>query len=201
MGFNRRFSPFSVKMKQLIGNEAGPVNLVVTVNAGFIPPESWVHDRDVGGGRIIGEACHFVDLCTYLTGSRVQAVCMQAMGSPDVTTDNASILLHYENGSNVVINYFSNGSKSYAKERVELYSQNRTLVLDNWRKLKGYGFKGFATLSQSQNKGHAEQFKTLVESVEKDGAALIPFDDILNTTRATFAAIESLKSGKWVSIK
>lgn len=201
IGFNRRFSPFSVKMKQLTGDTRSPINIVANVNAGFIPPEMWIHDRDIGGGRVIGEACHFIDLCTYLTNSKVVQVCMNSMGvNPEDTTDNVSILLRYENGSNAVINYFSNGSKAYSKERIELYSQNRTLILDNWRKLKGYGFKGFSSLSLKQNKGHFEQFNRLTEQVTNGGDALIPFDEIINTTRATFAAIESLQKNKWVSL-
>ena len=111
------------------------------MNAGFIPADVWVHDLKVGGGRIIGEACHFIDLCSYLTGSDVVAVCMNALGpNPQENTDNASILLRYANGSNAVINYFANGSKSYAKERIELFSQEKVLILDNWRALHGYGF-------------------------------------------------------------
>jgi predicted dehydrogenase len=91
-----------------------------------------------GGGRIIGEACHFIDLITFLSGSMVTEVVMNAMGqSPQENTDNAVIMLKYDNGSQGVINYFSNGSKSYAKERIEIYSQGRTLVLDNFRKLEG----------------------------------------------------------------
>ena len=199
VGFNRRFSPFALKMKQLLGQS--PMNVVATMNAGFIPANSWVHDRAVGGGRIVGEACHFIDLITYLTGSRVVAVCMNAMGTnPSETTDSASILLKYENGSTGVINYFSNGSKSYAKERVEVYSQERTLVLDNFRTLTGYGFKGFSELTSAQDKGHKNQFQSLINAVQRGGAPIISLDEILNTTRATFAAVESLKNGCWVRI-
>ena len=199
VGFNRRFSPFAVKMKQLLGQT--PMNVVATMNAGFIPANSWVHDRAVGGGRIVGEACHFIDLITYLTGSRVVAVCMNAMGTnPSETTDSASILLKYENGSTGVINYFSNGSKSYAKERVEVYSQERTLVLDNFRTLTGYGFKGFSEMDTAQDKGHRNQFQSLIETVQRGGAPIIPLNEILNTTHATFAAMESLKNGSWVKI-
>jgi predicted dehydrogenase len=132
VGFNRRFSPHAIKVKSLVGS--APMNVVATMNAGSIPANVWVHDMKVGGGRIIGEACHFIDLITYFTGSKVTAVCMNAMGlNPSENTDNASILLQYENGSTGVINYFSNGSKAYSKERLEIYSQERTLVLDNFR--------------------------------------------------------------------
>ena len=171
------------------------------MNAGFVPKEVWVHDMQVGGWRIIGEACHYIDLCSYLAGSKVISVCMNAMGeNPSEDTDNASVLLKYENGATAVINYFSNGSKSYSKERVEVYSQERTIVMDNWRKLKFYGFKGVRNSSGKQDKGHFNQFQKLIEQHKKGGEPIIPFDSIVNTTKASFAAINSLKEGKWVSI-
>ncbi len=201
VGFNRRFSPFATKMKALLGNANTPINVIATMNAGMIPSNVWVHDLKVGGGRIIGEACHFIDLISFLTGSKVTEVCMNAMGvNPQENTDNASILLKYENGSTGVVNYFANGSKSFSKERVEVYSQERTLVLDNWRSLIGYGFKGFSKMKSKIDKGHAAQFSQLVAQIEKKGDALIPFDSLVNTTRASFAAIESLKSKAWISL-
>ncbi|MGN1238368.1 MAG: bi-domain-containing oxidoreductase, partial [Muribaculaceae bacterium] len=199
VGFNRRFSPFAVKMKQLLGD--GSKNIVATMNAGFIPKDVWVHDMEIGGGRIIGEACHFIDLCSFLAGSKVISVCMNALGeNPDESTDNASILLRYENGSNAVINYFANGSKSYDKERVEVFSQERILILENWRRLKGYGVKGFSKMSGSLDKGQKAEFAILNERIQKGGDALIPIDSIINTTKASFAAIQSLKEHKWVDI-
>ena len=202
VGFNRRFAPLAKKMKKALGNSTTPINIVATMNAGFIPKDVWVHDMEIGGGRIIGEACHYIDLCSYLAGSKVTSVCMNAMGlNPKENTDNASILLKYENGSNAVINYFSNGSKRYSKERVEIYSQERILVMDNWRKLKGYGFKSFSSAKSGQDKGHFNQFKELIDQHKNGGEPIIPFDEIINTTKASFAAIESLKEGKWISIK
>ncbi len=200
VGFNRRFSPFASKMKSLIGD--GPKNIIATMNAGFIPSDVWIHDLEVGGGRIIGEACHFIDLCSFLAGSDVISVCMNSLGqNPQKNTDNASILLRYENGSNAVINYFSNGSKSYAKERIEVYSQEKILVLDNWRELKGYGIKGFTKYKGSMNKGHQAQFSLLNDRVKNGGEPLISFESIINTTKATFACITSLKENRWVEIK
>ncbi|HUZ60747.1 MAG TPA: bi-domain-containing oxidoreductase [Hanamia sp.] len=199
VGFNRRFSPHIQKMKQLLGTS--PMNVVATMNAGNIPPNVWVHDMKVGGGRIIGEACHFIDLIGFLTGSKVKSVCMNAMGNnPAENTDNASILLKYENGSTGVINYFSNGSKSYSKERVEVYSQDRTLVMDNYRVTTGYGFRGFTKLKTKLDKGHNEQFALLTKSITSGGPSLIPFDELVNTTKASFAAIESLKERRWVDL-
>jgi len=200
VGFNRRFSPYSVKMKQLLGSS--PMNMIATMNAGFIPPEVWVHDLQTGGGRIVGEACHFIDLCSYLAGNQVVAVCMNALGTqPAENTDNVSILLKYENGTNAVINYFANGSKAYSKERIEVYSQERTLILDNWKELKGYGFKGFSKMKSRQDKGHQVQFALLNERILNGGEALITFESIVNTTRASFACIESLKTGQWIKVK
>ena len=200
VGFNRRFSSFAVKMKELAGK--GVKNIIATMNAGFIPSEVWVHDLKTGGGRIIGEACHFIDLCSFLTDSIVTSVCMNAMGeNPEENTDNASILLRYKDGSNAVINYFANGSKSYSKERVEIYTQEKTLVLDNWRELKGYGCKGFTKMKKSMDKGHTTQFSLLNERILRGGEALIPFCSIINTTKASFACIESLKLTKWIDIE
>ena len=201
VGFNRRFSPHIRKIKQLLGSIDNPVNIMATMNAGFIPSNVWVHDLSIGGGRIIGEACHYIDLLIYLTGSKVTAVCMNAMGkSPAENTDNASILLRFENGSNGVINYFANGSKIYSKERVEIFSQERTLILDNFKTTKGYGFKGFNRMKTKLDKGHKFQFENYLSSLKESGAALIPFDEIINTTKTSFAAIESLKQDKWIDV-
>ena len=180
---------------------------VVYLRGDLVDAGEGVHDPEVGGGRIVGEACHYVDLITFLTGSKVQEVSMQAMGTdPKQNTDNASIHLKYENGSLGVINYFANGSKSYSKERVEIHHRGRTQVLDNFRTLHGYGFDdgwfnfGDKILSTRQDKGHQKQFELLTKRWQEGGEPLIPFDEIVNTTRATFAAIESLKQGQWIQL-
>ncbi len=200
VGFNRRFSPHIIKMKSLLGEI--PMNIIATMNAGFIPDNVWVHDMKVGGGRIIGEACHYMDLVVYLSGSNIKSVCMNAMGeNPKENTDNASILLKLENGSTAVINYFANGSKAYSKERIEVFSQGRTLIMDNFIKTTGYGFKGFKTLKTKLDKGHKNQFVNIVnEAKNGNGIELIPYDQLINVTKASFAAIESLKTGNWVNI-
>lgn len=199
VGFNRRFSPHAIKIKQQLSD--APIHLTATMNAGFIPPNVWVHDLKIGGGRIVGEACHFIDLMVYLTGSKVSAVCMSALGkNPEENTDNASILLRFENGSNGVVNYFSNGSKAYAKERVEVFSQERTLILDNFRRTTAYGCKGFSGLKTALDKGHKNQFHKLIHQIQNGGESLIPFEEIVNTTQASFAAIQSLKENSWVEI-
>ncbi len=199
VGFNRRFSPHMQKVKQLTGDV--PMNVIATMNAGHIPANVWVHDMKTGGGRIIGEACHYMDLITFLTGSKIKSVCMNAMGiNPQANTDSASILLQYENGSTGVINYFANGSKAYSKERIEVYAQERTIITDNFCVTEGFGTKNFSKLKTNLDKGHNAQFKLLVDRVKSGGKSLIPIDEIVNTTLASFAAIESLTTRQWVNI-
>jgi predicted dehydrogenase/threonine dehydrogenase-like Zn-dependent dehydrogenase len=203
VGFNRRFSPFVQDIKQKLGGANLPINVIATINAGEIPINHWTQDMSIGGGRIIGEACHFIDLITYLSGSLVESVIMNSMGeNPQENTDNASILLKYQNGSTGVINYFSNGNKGYSKERIEVYSQGKTMVIDNYKKSKYFGLKssGLSGIFQSQNKGHHEQFRLFLERLKNGGEPIIPFDEIINASRASICAVESLKLGGWVKI-
>ena len=120
--------------------------------------------------------------------------------SPKVNTDNASILLKYENGSNVVLNYFSNGHKSFSKEKIEVFFDNKILILDNWRKLIGFGFKNFSQYKSKQNKGHEIQFKELINNASLPGKQLISFNSILNTSVASIKCIHSLRENEWVNV-
>jgi predicted dehydrogenase/threonine dehydrogenase-like Zn-dependent dehydrogenase len=200
VGFNRRFSPFSQDVKQQLGSGDTPINVIATMNAGFIPADHWTQDMQTGGGRIIGEACHMIDLISYFTGSEVESVVMNALGpNAAENTDNASILLRYRNGSQGVINYFANGSKAYPKERVEIYSQNRTAVLDNFRRVQYYGFRK-SSKSGTQDKGHFNQFQAWLMQVQQGGEPVIPFASLLNTSKAAIAAVESLQQGTWVHV-
>lgn len=201
VGFNRRFSPFVQDIKSQLGTANNPINVVITMNAGFIPSDSWLQDMNIGGGRIVGEACHLVDLITYLVGSKVLKVVMNALGAnPKENTDNATLLLNYENGSQGVINYFSNGSKAYSKERIEIFSQNRTAIIDNFRKSKYYGFKGNG-ISKSQDKGQYNQFNSFIRHLELGKESIIPFDEIMNTSKVVLCALESMKQGCWIDIE
>ncbi len=201
VGFNRRFAPLSEETKKLLGASSNqPMHLVATMNAGEIPASHWTQDLATGGGRIVGEACHLMDLMVFLTGSEIEKVVMTALGThPTAATDSASILLKFKNGSTGVVNYFSNGSKGYAKERVEVFSQNRTAVIDNWRRAEFFGFAK-SSASGRQDKGHQRQFDLFMKSVKTGGPATIPFEEILNVSRAALAAVESLKTGAWVDI-
>ncbi|TFH24055.1 MAG: dehydrogenase [Bacteroidia bacterium] len=202
VGFNRRFSPHTQAIKKAIGKDPGVLNIVATMNAGFIPSQVWVHDMKVGGGRIIGEACHYMDLCAYLAGSEIKSVCMNSMGTDTQdNTDNASILMKFKNGSTAVINYFANGSKSYSKERIEVFSQERVFVLDNFRTTTAYGVKGFKKLKTKMNKGHKAQFHTYIQRIKEGGDPLIAFSEMVNVTKASFAALQSLKEKQWIDVE
>ena len=136
-----------------------------------------------------------------LNGSLITEICMNALGkTPSKNTDNASILIKFENGSQGVVNYFSNGAKSYPKERIEVYSGNRTFVIDNFRTTRGYGVKGFKAKKSKIDKGHGEQFKQLLSSMESGSKPIIPFNEIINSSKASLAALESLVQGGWVKI-
>lgn len=202
VGFNRRFSPHIQEVKRALGSNSGPINVIATMNAGYIPPDVWVHDLQVGGGRIIGEACHYMDLLVFLTGAHISKVCMNSLGeNPEDSTDNASILLQFSNGSNGVINYFSNGSKAYSKERIEVYSNEKTAIVDNFRKTTFYGFKKASDLRTKLDKGHSKQFNMYVDFLKKGGEGLIAQSEIVNVTLASFAALKSLKEKSWVNVE
>ncbi len=201
VGFNRRFAPFSKKIMSSIGDTNNPINIVININAGNIPKDHWVHDMKIGGGRVIGEVCHFIDLCSFFSNSLVKSVCMNSMGKDHSdNSDNVSIMLKFLNGSNASINYFSNGSKSYSKERVEIYSQERTYIIDNWRVLYGYGTNSFKKIKSSQDKGHFNQFNELLSQQINGLNQLISFESLLNTTKTSFGCIESIKKNKWINI-
>ena len=200
VGFNRRFSPFSIAAKKVLGENPGAINVIATMNSGEIPSNHWTQDMEIGGGRIIGEACHYIDLISFFTSSKVKSVLLLSNGTkPKDNTDNASILLSYENGSIGVINYFSNGHKSYPKERIEVYQSGNNLIIDNFKKIEFYGFKS-KNFKGGQDKGHFNQFKKWYEFLEKGGNEIIPYESLYNTSRAAICAIESLKNNSWVNV-
>lgn len=191
VGFNRRFSPHVVKMRELLAHRSEPLAMNMTINAGYIPPGHWVQDPARGGGRIIGEGCHFIDLLVNLAASPVRTVAATMMGAGVAThEDKMSITLGFVDGSVGSVNYFANGSKAYPKELLEVFSQGRVLRLDNFRKLSGYGFKGFRGLKTArQDKGHAAEFAAFADKITAGGEPLIALDELVNVTLATFAAM------------
>ena len=201
VGFNRRFSPFSILAKNEIGDINNPINVIINVNAGFIDQDHWTQDLEVGGGRVVGEACHFIDLISFFTSSKVKSVLMNSMGkNPSINTDNVSILLRYENGSSGVINYFANGNKAYQKERIEIFDNGRNIIIDNFRKISYYGY-GKRNKTLTQDKGHYEQFNRWNNFIKNGGEQLIEFKSIVNTSKTAILCLKSLSENKWINIE
>src|SRR3989442_12714523 len=154
----------------------------MTVNAGQIPADHWTQDRQVGGGRIVGEGCHFIDLLRFLAGSRIIAFQVSAMEAR--THDTASIQLKFADGSIGSVHYLANGDKSFPKERLEVFIAGRVLPLDNYRKLRGFGWPGFRSMNLwRQDKGQKACAAAFVRSVEEGAPAPIPFDEISEVSR------------------
>ena len=182
VGFNRRFAPQVVKMKELLSASQGPKSFIMTVNAGAIPAEHWTQDREVGGGRIIGEACHFVDLLRHLAGAPISEWQQTAMASP--TQDTVTLSLSFADGSIGTVHYFANGSKKFPKERLEVFSGGGILQLDNFRKLTGFGWPGFRSMKLTrQDKGQAGCAAAFIKAIKEGGTAPIPFDEIIESSR------------------
>jgi predicted dehydrogenase/threonine dehydrogenase-like Zn-dependent dehydrogenase len=194
VGFNRRFSPLVTRLQMLLAGRSQPVSLVYTVNAGAIPAGHWTQDPAAGGGRIIGEGCHFIDLLRYLAGQPIIGMEARMLGQApgvDVRQDKMSILFEFADGSTGAVHYLANGSKRYPKERLEVFSQGRVLVLDNFKALRGYGWPGFRHMRLwRQDKGHRAELAAFVERAAAGGAPLIPWPELEEVSLATFAAVE-----------
>lgn len=197
VGFNRGFSPHTAKIKELLSGRSEPLCMNMTVNAGAIPPDHWVQDLTLGGGRIIGEGCHFIDLLSQIAGSPVATVSAMMVGEGTaVRTDKMTIVLGFHDGSIGTVHYFANGPKEYPKETIEVFSQGRLIRLENFRITNGYGFKEFRKLKTfRQDKGHRSEIEKFLAHVASGGEQLIPFDRLANVTRATFAAMKSAREG------
>jgi predicted dehydrogenase/threonine dehydrogenase-like Zn-dependent dehydrogenase len=196
VGFNRRFSPQVQKIKALLQVVKEPKSFIMTMNAGAIPTNHWTQDNSVGGGRIIGEACHFIDLMRFLAGCPIVSVQARRMGDAPgviITEDKASITLGFEDGSFGTIMYLANGAASFPKERVEVFTAGRVLQLDNFRKLKGYGWPGFNKLNLwKQDKGQNACAVAFLQGVEK-GDPAIPVEEIFEVARVTIDVAEQLR--------
>lgn len=191
VGFNRRFAPHVVKMRTLLGAVTGPKNLVMTVNAGAIPADHWTQDPATGGGRIVGEACHFIDLLRHLAGAPIrdfQAASLVDTGGPPLS-DNACITLRFEDGSLGVVQYLANGHKGFPKERLEIFCQGRVLQLDNFRRLRGWGWPGFRRMRLwRQDKGQRACTAAFMDAVRQGGSSPIPLAEILEVARVSIEA-------------
>ncbi|MFZ4801580.1 MAG: bi-domain-containing oxidoreductase [Chlorobium sp.] len=197
VGFNRRFAPQVQKMKVLLESVKEPKSFIMTMNAGAIPANHWTQDNAVGGGRIVGEACHFIDLMRFLAGSPIISVQARRMGdSPGVVLaeDKASITLGFEDGSFGTIMYLANGAASFPKERIEVFAAGRVLQLDNFRSMTGYGWPGFKKMNLwKQDKGQKGCVAAFLQSIEQGKPASIPVAEIFEVARVSLEVVELLR--------
>ena len=199
VGFNRRFAPLAQKLKAFFAAVHEPLAVHYRVNAGYLPPDHWTQDPAQGGGRILGEACHFIDFVSWLIGK--MPVSVNAHALPDggyYCRDNAVITLTYPGGSVAVVTYLANGDRVLGKERIEVHGGGRSAVLDDFRRLELVkdGARQVVRRWWRQDKGHRAEFEAFVHAVRNNGLSPIPFEEIVATTRATFAAFESLREGE-----
>ena len=197
VGYNRRFSPHIQKMKSLLDAKSSPKTFIMTMNAGEISNDHWTQDPEVGGGRIIGEACHYIDLMRFLSGSKIKSFHAVKMGENafvKVTEDKALISLTFEDGSIGSIHYYANGGKSFPKERIEVFCEDGVLQLDNFRKLRGFGWKGFTRMNHwSQDKGQRNCVKAFMKSILGNGKNPIPQDEIFEVARVSVDIADMLR--------
>ncbi|MES2987629.1 MAG: bi-domain-containing oxidoreductase [Pseudomonadota bacterium] len=196
LGFNRRFAPQIVKMRALLDTIDQPKSFIMTVNAGYIPPDHWTQAAAIGGGRIIGEACHFIDLLRHLAGSEIAAQHSIAMGAhPAMPTreDKATITLRFADESIGTIHYLANGHKGFPKERLEVFCAGRILQLDNFRKLRAWGWPAFSRMNLwKQDKGAEACVAAFVTAIREGRESPIPLQEILEVSRATIAIAADL---------
>jgi len=203
VGFNRRFAPLTLRLKEFLANSTEPLVAHYRVNAGYIPLDHWTQDPEQGGGRLIGEACHFIDFLTFLVGS--PPVGVSAYGLPDrdrYREDNLVLIMNFADGSVGTVSYLANGDKAFSKERVEVFRAGRVGVLDDYRSLEtiSAGKRRVLRARLRQDKGHQAEGQAFVTAILTAGPPPIPYDQIFGVMRATFAAQDSLRSGKSMDV-
>lgn len=198
-GYNRRFAPLTKVLKGAMSGDAA--SMVYRVNAGHIPAVSWIQDRETGGGRVIGEVCHFVDYLTFLNGSLPVSVSAQAVRDPLSLNDTLSILLKYQNGSIGTISYFANGSKSLPKEYIEVHQSGMSAIINDFREISIYGNgKPGRKKLLAQDKGQKEEVRLFLDSVRAGKGPPIGFEEVRSTSLVTFKILESLQSGQTIKV-
>ncbi len=199
VGFNRRFSPLVEYIRQNLPR--GPMSMTYRINAGVIPPDSWIQDRELGGGRVIGEVCHFIDLLTYINGSLPEKVQAFGMRESSKNQDTVTINLKFENGSIGVISYFANGPKKLPKEYLEIYSGGATAILRDFKEAEIlYENQSKTKRLIFQDKGQAAMVKAFINAVKSGDRSPIPFEETLAVMRATFRAVQSLTSASVIAV-
>jgi predicted dehydrogenase/threonine dehydrogenase-like Zn-dependent dehydrogenase len=200
VGFNRRFSPMGVMLADFLQDRPEPLHAHYRVNAGYLPPNHWTQDAAYGG-RIVGEACHFVDFITFLVGSPPVRVSASALpDSGRYREDNASMTFSFRDGSVGVVDYLANGDRSVPKERLEVFCASKVAVLDDFRSLELVQDGGRRLTKKAQDKGWVDEWRALSQAIREGGAAPIPYDHLVGVTASMFAAVRALRSQETVSI-
>lgn len=195
VGFNRRFSPLAQQLFAFLQNRNEPLYAHYRVNAGYLPLNHWTQDPEIGGGRIIGEGCHFVDFITFLVGQA--PVNVSAFALPDggkYREDNVSMTFTFQDGSVGVVDYLANGDKSFPKERVEVFCGSKIAVLDDFRSLEMVHDGRRKSIKQAQDKGWKDEWVALSKAIREGEGPPIPYEQLAGVTKATFAAIKSLRN-------
>ena len=197
VGFNRRFSPAIKRIKEILLNDQ-PKTINIRVNAGVMPPDHWVNDPEIGGGRIIGEVCHFIDLAMFLAGSDIENLSAISMKENHNLTNTLTINLRFKNGSIASVSYFSNGNNNLEKEFIEVFSGGTVMQIDDFNTLTIYNDSKRQRLIKykSQDKGHAQEMIEFMGSIKENTPIPIPFRESYMSTKATFKVIESIKTGR-----
>jgi predicted dehydrogenase/threonine dehydrogenase-like Zn-dependent dehydrogenase len=200
VGFNRRFAPMTAQLKSFFAATSEPLFLHYRINAGSLPPDHWVNDPEQGGGRILGEVCHFVDLLMYLAGASIVEVEAKALGNSN-SGDNVLVSLHFTNGSQGTISYLSNGDRSFPKERLEVFGGGAVAVLEDFRclELVRHGHTRTIRSRWRQDKGHRAEWSAFVHAI-RTGEAAIAFDDLVCSSLSTLLIQESVATGKRISV-
>lgn len=191
VGFNRRFAPLVRSMKKEFTDKL-PKSIDYRINAGAVPPDHWSQDPQIGGGRIVAEVCHFVDLAMYLAGSLPQSLSAAAMQDPRGLLDTLNVNLLFRDGSIANVSYFANGSRAMKKERVEVFSSGKTAVLNDFTRLDIFTSRKRTNKKRGLDKGHGREVQEFLDSVRKGGPAPIPFEEIYYTTKMCFDIIKSI---------
>lgn len=202
VGFNRRFSPFIQDIHKKTKGRSNGIAINMTINAGALPKDLWVHDPIIGGGRIIGEGCHFIDTMSFLAKSDVESVSSMALNSEKelaIKNDNVILNLRFKDGSIGTLSYLANGNKSYPKEQMSLFCEGKVFELDNYKKVNAYGGSGIKRWSQ--DKGHKDEMVGFIENIKSSSKNLISLESLVNTTLATFAHVRSLEENRVVKIR
>jgi predicted dehydrogenase len=203
VGFNRRFAPLLRDLRDFVLSPPSPVASAYRVSAGHLPADHWTHDLEQGGGRLIGECCHFIDSLVFLTGSQVEEVHAAGYGNshlPVQARDNVAVTLVFANGSVGSILYVADGSGRVSKERLEAFSGDRSGILDDYRTLALYGAdRNESRGSRSQEKGHRLEIEAFLRGIEQ-GEAPVPLGEVANVSLATLAVVESLRTGQTIHV-